>query len=552
MPSFFEKIAARIAFWHARGVFRAFLSDLDRPEAVQERALARVMRLVRGSEYARQCGLDRVRSIADLRSAAPIVTYDDVRPTMDRLHAGDVQALFAPGTRLIMFATSSGTTAHPKYIPVTPEFVTQYRRGWNTFGLKMLSDHPDAVLRAILQGSGKMDESISPAGVPCGAITGLMSRTQKRIVRRFYVGTPEMGDIDDPTARYYTLMRFGIMRDVAFAITANPATLIRMARTADENRETLIRDVRDGTLSAQLVDSDALRRRLSSTLRPDKARAAELEKMLQSHGSLRPRDYWKLSFLACWTGGSMGYYLERLADWFGPLPVRDVGLLASEGRVTIPLDDGTPAGVLDVNAAVFEFIPIEEWQQPSPRTLLPTELEVDREYVVVLTNDAGLIRYRLDDVVKVRGWVEHTPVLEFLHRAGRVSSMAGEKLTEHQLVQAVRSACKRLAVPEFDFVVGPRWADPPSYVLSAHAEVSDALVAAIDESLGQQNFEYESRRKSNRLGGLSFRALGAGAIDRMDQRLMASRRSTSEQYKRPCLFTEPSKDTEALGLPPDR
>lgn len=552
MPSFFEKIAARIAFWHARSVFQAFTADLERPESVQEQVLTRVLRQVRGSEYARSCDLDRVKTIADLRSAAPIVTYDDVRPTMDRVHSGDTQALFSPGTRIIMFATSSGTTAHPKYIPVTPEFVKQYRRGWNTFGLKMLSDHPNAVLRAILQGSGKVDESISPAGVPCGAITGLMSRTQKGIVRRFYVGTPEIAQIDDPTARYYTLMRFGIVRDVAFAITANPATLIRMARTADEYRETLIRDVRDGTLSPQVVTESALRAKLAARLRPDPKRAAELEELAARADSLRPRDYWKLSFLACWTGGSMGYYLDRLADWFGPLPVRDVGLLASEGRVTIPLDDGTPAGVLDVSAAVFEFIPIEEWEQPNPRTLLPTELEVDREYVVVLTNDAGLIRYRLDDVVKVRGWVEHTPVLEFLHRAGRVSSMAGEKLTEHQLVQAVRSACKRLAIPEFDFVVGPRWADPPSYVLSAHADVSDALVGAIDESLGEQNFEYQSRRKSNRLGGLSFRALGPGAIDRMDQRLMASRRSTTEQYKRPCLFTEPSKDTEALGLPPDR
>jgi hypothetical protein len=58
---------------------------------------------------------------------------------------------------------------------------------------------------------------------------------QKRIVRRFYVGRPEISHVPDARARYYTLMRLGVVRDVAFAITANPATLIQMARTTRRN-----------------------------------------------------------------------------------------------------------------------------------------------------------------------------------------------------------------------------------------------------------------------------------------------------------------------------
>ena len=63
---------------------------------------------------------------------------------------------------------------------------------------------------------------------------GLLAQTQKRIVRRFYVGRPEIAHISEPLARYYTLMRLAISRDVAFAITANPATLIRMAQIASD------------------------------------------------------------------------------------------------------------------------------------------------------------------------------------------------------------------------------------------------------------------------------------------------------------------------------
>jgi hypothetical protein len=415
MPTLFEHLAAKLAYVHARRTYARFTRALQNVDAAQQRALGRVRALVADSDFGRRYDLPSVRTPDDLVRAVPLLSYDDYRPYVDRLCAGDLRALFAPGQRIAMFATSSGTTAEPKRIPVTPAFVEDYRRGWNTFGLKMLSDHPGAILRAILQSSGRFDAGVTPAGIPYGAITGLLARTQKRIVRRFYVGTPEIAHLDDPRARYYTLMRLGIGRDVAFAITASPATLIQMARTADELGEELIRDVRDGTLSRRIV-AGASGKELSAGLRPDQSRAAQLARLRKERGSLRPRDYWRLEFLACWTGGSMGYYLQRLAEWWGALPVRDIGLLASEGRVSVPLEDDTPVGVLDVTAGVFEFIPAELADARMPPTLSVRALEVGRDYAVVLTNTSGLVRYRLGDVVRVRGWLHQAPLIEFDRR----------------------------------------------------------------------------------------------------------------------------------------
>ncbi|MBP7745620.1 MAG: GH3 auxin-responsive promoter family protein [Phycisphaerae bacterium] len=548
MPTLLEHIAARLAMLHARRVLARFQRTLDNVDTAQQQALMRVLRLVTNSDFGRRYGLAAVRSLADLRRAVPLATYEDYRPTIDRLCDGDTQALFSPGTPILMFATSSGTMALPKRIPVTPDFVADYRRGWNTFGIKMLADHPDAVLRAILQSSGRHDAETTSAGIPCGAITGLLALAQKRIVRRFYVGRPEISHVPDARARYYTLMRLGVVRDVAFAITANPATLIQMARTTDELSETLIRDVHDGTVAPELVSDATLRRTLSTGLRPNPRRAAELTRLRRQHGTLRPRDYWRLSFVACWTGGSLGHYLGRLAEWWGPVPVRDVGLLASEGRVSIPFDDNTPIGVLDVTAGVFEFIPLADADAAHPPTLQFKELEVGRDYVVVLTNTSGLVRYRLDDVVRVHGHLGAAPLVEFLHRAGRVASVAGEKLTENQLVAAVQATCRRLALPEFDFVAAPCWADPPYYRVSAtHAE-HPALAATLDAELALQNEEYDSRRKSNRLGPLRVRSVSLTSLTTMDARLAAARRSTTEQYKRPCLFPAPGQDDRALDL----
>ncbi len=86
-------------------------------------------------------------------------------------------------------------------------------------------------------------------------------------------------------------------------------------------------------------------------------------------GRLLPKDYWPdLSFLANWTGGTMGAYLRGYPEYFGDRPVRDVGLIASEGRMTIPIEDGTPAGVLDIRHHYFEFIPEDQADREEPET----------------------------------------------------------------------------------------------------------------------------------------------------------------------------------------
>ncbi len=550
MASFLEHLAARVGLIHARHVSQRFQRALADTAATEAAVLRRVLAEVRDSDFGRRHDLARIRTPADLRAAVPIATYEDYRPYIDRVCDGDIGALFSGGRRVLMFATSSGTTALPKRVPVTSAFVADYRRGWNVFGLKMLMDHPRAVLRAILQSSGRYDAGHTAAGIPYGAITGLLARTQKRIVRRFYVGRPEIAHIEAPQARYYTLMRLGIVRDVAFAVTANPATLIQMARTADEHSESLIRDVRDGTLSAELVPDAGLNRTLSAGLRPNPARAAALARLRAAAGQLRPRDYWDVEFLACWTGGSMGHYLSRLADWWGAVPVRDVGLLASEGRVSLPLQDDTPVGVLDVTSGIFEFIPVEHADNPDPPVVGPAALEAGCDYIVVLSNTSGLLRYRLDDVVRMRGRLQQAPLIEFLHRAGRVASVAGEKLTENQVVAAFRVACERVGAQPGDFLLGPCWGDPPYYRIHCPGPLDERLPAVLDEALAEQNEEYASRRKSARLGPLALCPVGADVIAAMDRRLAAGRRSSAEQYKRPCLATEPGEDVRLLGTAP--
>ncbi len=98
---------------------------------------------------------------------------------------GDFKALLADPV-VHMFALTSGTTATRKFIPVTAGYLADYKRGWNLWGLKVFRDHPEVRLRPIVQMSGDWQEFTTPAGIPCGSVTGLTASMQLRIIRWLY------------------------------------------------------------------------------------------------------------------------------------------------------------------------------------------------------------------------------------------------------------------------------------------------------------------------------------------------------------------------------
>src|SRR3954454_5075659 len=115
-------------------------------------------------------------------------------------------------------------------------------------------------------------------------------------------------------------------------------------------------------------------------MRKQPERARQLERIIADHGALLPRYVWpKMLVLAVWTGGSVRIYLPQLARLYGETAIRDHGLSASEGRMTIPLSDGSSAGLLDFYHHFFEFIPVDEHDSTDPTVLEPHELKVGQD-----------------------------------------------------------------------------------------------------------------------------------------------------------------------------
>lgn len=546
-----DKILAYLARVHARRVLARFMHAAEEATAVQQRVLLDKVRANAQSDYGRDHRFDSISSYTDFVRQVPVSTYNDLAPYVERVRNGETSAMFGPGQRVHMFAMTSGTSDEPKYIPVTNRFLVDYRRGWNAFGVKALMDHPDAFMLPIVQVSSPMDEARAPSGLPCGAITGLMATTQKRIVRRFYVTPPCVGYIHDSGVRYYTIARLALAGDVGFMITANPATLLRIARSADTNAEQLFRDVADGTLRPPGgTIPKRVERELVPRLRADPVRAKFLEDVAAKTGRLLPKDVWRLGFIATWTGGTMGLYLRDFPEYFGDVPIRDIGLLASEGRMSIPVEDHTPSGILDVTANFFEFIPADEIESSQPTVLRSHEVQVGAEYFILLTTSAGFYRYNIGDQVRVTGFCGQAPMIEFLHKGLHVASLAGEKLTEQQVVLAFERACRDVDINATTFVLAAQWGECPFYRL--HIEEGAARAQALQRRLGEAmdrqlrsaNIEYASKQDTARLGPVEVNRVPDGFFARLEAKATADRRGRHEQYKHRYLYPMPGQDAD--------
>ncbi len=536
----------RLISYPVRRQLWKFESACQNPEAVQTELLLRILRNQQATAFGRDHGFAAVRTVADFRKNVPVAPYEYVAPYIDRVTKGETNALLS--ARCVhLFALTSGTTASRKLIPVTDDYLAAYKRGWNMWGLKMYRDNRGrrVAMRPIVQMVGDPEEYRSPAGIPCGNLSGYTAMVQKRLIRWMYAVPYLTGKIKDAKARYYVALRFSINRNVSQFMAANPSTLVQFARTLDAEKEHLLRDLRDGTLRSDLDIPAEVRQWLTRKLGKDAGKASELGAIAEKSGKLFPTDVWPVegTVINTWTGGSMGPYLRQLPQYFGEPPLRDLGLLASEGRMTIPLAGGTPSGVLDIWSHYFEFIPEGEIDSPQPTVLGAHELSEGKSYFIIPTTAYGLYRYHISDLVRVTGFFGRTPVVEFLGKGHRFANLTGEKLSEYHVTRAMDAVVKQVSQPVTAYSLAPIWDDRQPYY-GLFLEEPDAadeaglrrFLSEFDKQLGEENIEYRAKRDGGRLGSVRALLIAGGTWAAWDRNRLTQTGGSPEQYKHPCLI----------------
>jgi hypothetical protein len=530
--------------------FRRALTD---PLKAQEDKLLKIVRQNEESAFGKRYRFDKISSLADFQSAVPAQNYEDLLPYIEASMAGKSNQLTSEDP--LMFATTSGTTGKPKYIPITTSHLADYSHAFQIHNHKMIEDFPKAAMGRFLIFASNDEEGFTEAGIPFGAVSGLLRRRQSQLVQKYFALPQAIGKIKDVEAKYYTMLRLSLCQNVTAILGCNPSSFLLFADQMKEHAQELIADIFDGSLRKSFAPPPAILSLLKPYLQPDRQRALMLEQLLKQHEALTPEHVWPgLGALSCWKGGPLSFYLDRLPKHYGQLPVRDFGYMASEGRGTIPLDNQGAGGALAVTCHFFEFVPESEMDSSSRSYLTADQLQLGGRYYIHFTTAAGLYRYNIHDLIEVVGFEERTPIIQFVQKGMGISSVTGEKLTEEQVQVALCYAVRQLnltAIEHFTFAV--QMDVPPRYVcfVELNKELPESVerefLRVFEQSLQLQNIEYKDKRLGLRLGPPALQVVPSGTFTKLRQERVAQG-APEAQVKIPLLNSTQNFSETLAGL----
>lgn len=456
----------------ARYIARRHQRWQQRPEATQLELLRQLTATAACTVFGRTHDLGSVQTPADLAHRVPVRDYEGLKPYFDRTQAGEANVLW-PGHPLYL-AKTSGTTSGTKYIPITKDSIANHIDGAR-----------DALLYYIYR-------------------TGRSQFLDGKLI--FLSGSPALE------------MHHGIRTGRLSGIANHhvPAYLRRnqlpsYATNIIEDWETKLERIVDESLGEKMT--------LISGIPPWVQ--MYFDRLTARTG--RPiKDIFPKFNLFVYGGVNFEPYRAKLFESIGR-PVDCIELFpASEGFLAFQDEPGNPGLLLLLNSGIFfEFVPAERFFEPDAPRLTIAEVELDKQYSVVLTSNAGLWGYSLGDTVRFVSLSPHRVVV-----TGRIKhflSAFGEHVIGEEVEQALREAMAQFPKAEVvEFTVAPLVSDDPATPsrhewLVEFARAPDdaaAFAAALDAALCRRNTYYDDLRKGNILVPLQLTSLPVGAFQR--------------------------------------
>ena len=504
----------------------AFERESREPRHAQSERLLSMIRENAQTVFGKDHNFQSINSISDFQNSVPINVYDSIQPYVERAAAGEANILTAE--QPFMFATTSGTSGSRKLIPVTRSYVKEFRRASVVSGYNLLKNFPGLRNGVSLSVFSRAEEGRTVGDIPYGAISGRLYLEEPKLIRKYISPIPyDVFLIEDYESRYYTLLRCALALPVSSIYTLNPSTIVLLGRRLKTYAEMLIRDVEKGTLTAPQFVPQSIQQSIAHFMAPNPARARELAALLREN-QFRPDRVWPhLSLVCCWTRAAAAFYLKDFPQFYGDVPVCDITYGASEGRGTVCV--GRDKQALAIRSHFFEFVAEEDIDSPDARALCADQVEVGKSYYILFTTAGGLYRYNINDIVKVVGWYNRTPLLEFQHKGGNISSFTGEKVTESQVTEAASAMLSATGSQLRFFTVVPEFEPEPHYQLWLEPESApedresfvSKMSAEFDRQLSIKNIEYKAKRESHRLAPPVGRLFEPGTYDELRRTLVA-------------------------------
>ncbi len=426
------------------------------PFEVQNELLEDLIRKARKTEYGKKFGFDTIENFDHFQAKVPIVSYEDLFPFIERLMKGEQNVLWPSEIR--RFAKSSGTTnSRSKFIPVSNEALEDchYKGGKDLLSI-YFNNHPDARMFA-----GK------------GLVIG---------------GSHQLNQFDENSKSYYG--------DVSAVLLKNLPWWAQMVRTP--------------SLDIALMDEweEKINRMVEVTSVENVTNISGvptwmivlLEKILEYKGATNILEVWPN--LEVFFHGAVSFTPYR--DLFQKLiPHENMRYMetynASEGFFGIQdLTDRNEMLLMLDYGIFYEFIPFDEIDMDHPKTVGLEQVEVGKNYAVVITTNAGLWRYKIGDTVKFTSTDPYR--IKISGRTKHFINAFGEELIIDNAEEAIAEACIKTEASIDNFTAGPRYFDEGKgghewiIEFTAVPNDMDRFTKLLDERLRKINSDYDAKR----------------------------------------------------------
>lgn len=430
----------------------------DHAGELQEGVLRRLIRLAAHTEWGKKYDYTSIRTYEDFKNRLPIQTYEEIKPYVTRLRAGEQNLLWPSDIR--WFAKSSGTTNDKsKFLPVSKEALqdTHYQGGKDAVAI-YLSQNPESRFFSgkglILGGSHSPNLSANHSLV--GDLSAILIQNVHPLVNHIRVPSKEIALMSDFEPKMEAIANSTLHTNVT-NLSGVPSWML-----------VLIKHILEKTGKESLEE-----------IWPN------LEVFFHGGVAFTPyREQYKQVIKS-----SKMHYVETYN--------------ASEGYFGTQNDPNDPAMLLMVDYGIFyEFIPLEDVGNENPRTYCLEEIELNKNYAMVISTSAGLWRYMIGDTVKFTD--SHPYKFVITGRTKHFINAFGEELIVDNAEKGLAKACAATGAHIIDYSAAPVFMDEHAKCrhqwLIEFAQMPDSLEnfsRILDDTLKQVNSDYEAKRQNN-------------------------------------------------------
>ena len=527
-------------------VYDSMVEMTKDPMRYNTELLMRMLDDNKDTEYGRKYGFADIKSVAEFQERVPLTTFDDYAGYVYRMTEGGESGLIS-AYNIAHYAKTSGTMGNPKRIPVSDRAMGVMNRYNMQLRTKVICDAigfdwANPPYLNLIESQLTTLKNGATYGAISAKVIGQMGDYLPMLMT-----SPLEALVPDPkTNTRYLHARFALMNpEITSMGFSFSSILLELMQYIESEWEMLVDDIEKGTIDESVKMPADVRASVLGKIQPMPERAAQLREIF-SQGfdePIMPQIWPNLTIFSGVATGGFATYYNKLRQRYAGDGVRlfYVGLNASEGILSVPMDVDCPDSVLIPDSVFYEFIPIDS---EDPGDIVTIDgVEVGKTYEIVITNQSGFYRYRIRDAVKVTGMYNNTPMIQFQYRIDQTISVLGEKTTELVLRGVAERVERELGYSMEDFsVFGDVDSVPMRYVMLMEATLPEgldpgAVAAELDKGLCEGNPSYGDKVAKGMLDHLRLLFLQPETY-LLYRDVMISKGAASAQLKPPRILNE--------------